>query len=187
MTQQLKTMDRAAQRLINNEGADQADERERTIAVEAQAFGMQLAVLVCWLGALLLAVIGQLGAPTALILAPLIPALGALWYSRRRGVDSYALMARAALGRTLGWTGFYAVVLVATVAALVHRAYFGEGLVPLSLSVEIVGDDLQRVAAISAVIGAGVGGLLSMAWMSLIVWRQRRRSHREEAEALELD
>lgn len=95
MTQQLKTMDRAAQRLINNEGADQADERERTIAVEAQAFGMQLAVLVCWLGALLLAVIGQLGAPTALILAPLIPALGALWYSQRRGVDSYALMGPA--------------------------------------------------------------------------------------------
>lgn len=185
MTKRLSFIDRGAQRLVDSDGADHGDERERAIVLEAQAFGMHLMALVSWLGALLLAVVGQVGAPIALILAPLIPALGSLWYSRRRGVDSYALMARASLSRTLGWTAFYAVVLFATIAALIHRLFFGDGLLPVSLSVEIVGEDLQRAAAISALSGAGIGVLVSMAWTSLIVCRRRRRAKR--AEALELD
>lgn len=187
MTQELKITDQAAQRLIDSEGADQADERERTVGLEAQAFGMHLMILVCWLGALLLAVIGQLGTPIALILAPLAPALGTLWYSRRRAVDPSAVIARAALGRTLGWTAFYAVVLFSTIAALTHRAYYGEGIWHFTVTFDVVGDDLQRAMATFAVIGAGIGVLVSMAWMSLIVWRQRRRAQRDEVEALEFD
>ena len=67
---------------------------------------MSLMILVCWLGALLLAVIGQLGTPIALILAPLAPALGTLWYSRRRAVDPSAVIAPAPVPPWAGpWDG----------------------------------------------------------------------------------
>lgn len=96
-------LDRAAQRMIESDGADYGDERERTVAMEGQAFGMQLAVWVCWLGALLMALTGQLVAPLALILAALLPVLGSNWYTRRRGMSSYALISRAPMGAP--WAG----------------------------------------------------------------------------------
>lgn len=188
MTQQLNFADRAAEHITSVTNAlEHADERERTVALEADAFGMQLSVLVCWMGALLLAIIGLVGAPIVLVLAPCVPALGSLWYARRHQVSAYRLTARAPLGSTLTWTGFYAVLLFATIAALIYRLYTGEGLLPLSISVEVIGEGLQQAMAIGGLIGAGLGVLVALGLMSLIVWRQRRRAQREEVAALDLD
>lgn len=180
MGTKLNFMDRAAQRVINSDGADCGDERERSVVMEAQAFGMQLSVLVCWLGALLLSLTGQLVAPLALILTPLLPVLGSNWYTRRRGMSSYALISRAPMGRTLGWTLFYGVVLFLTIAAMTYRAYFGEGIWNFTVRIEVVGDELQRVVAASALVGAGVGVLVGTAWMRLIVWKQRRTALQQQ-------
>lgn len=173
-------MDRAAQRMIESDGADYGDERERSVAMEAQAFGMQLAVLACWLGALLLSLTGQLVAPLALILAPLLPVLGSNWYTRRRGMDSYGLISRAPMGRTLGWTLFYAVALFLTIAAMTYRAYFGEGILNFTVNIEVIGEDLQRVIASSTLVGAGIGVLAGVAWMGLIVRRHRREGAQQQ-------
>ena len=173
-------LDRAAQRMIESDGADYGDERERTVAMEGQAFGMQLAVWVCWLGALLMALTGQLVAPLALILAALLPVLGSNWYTRRRGMSSYALISRAPMGRTLGWTLLYGVVLFLTIAAMTYRAYFGEGIWNFTVRIEVVGDELQRVVAASALVGAGVGVLVGTVWMSLIVWKQRQTALQQQ-------
>lgn len=171
--------DQAAQRLLDHDGVDHADERERAVASEGLAFGMQLSVLVCWLGALLLAVLGQVAAPVVLILAPLLPALGAHWYAARRGADMYTLMARAPMARTLGWALCYGVVLVLTIAALTYRIYSGQALLPLEIRIEIIGQGLQQAMAVGALIGAGLGLLAGLAITAWII--HRRRIHRHTA------
>ncbi|WP_300344456.1 hypothetical protein [Nesterenkonia sp.] len=177
MSQRPGSMDHAAERLLLS-GVEQADERERAVSMEAEAFGMQCTVLACWVGALVCAVLGQITAAAALVLVPVIPGCASLWYASRRGVNSYALLARAPLTQTLGRSLFFSVLLALTVAALVYRVYYGVPLVDFHLHVEVVGEDLRRVMALLAVLGAAVGVLVSMLWLSIVVWVQRAAERR---------
>lgn len=176
-------LDRAAERLVNMDNADYADERERAVYLEAQAFGMQLSLLTCWLGALFFALFGQILAPLALLLLPLIPVLGARWYGHRRGVSEDRITARGPVLKTLAWTGFYGLLLLATSLAMIHRAYYGQGFWEPAVTVEVVGEELQNAMVVGAVIGlplAAVVGVLMQGWT---VWSERRKERRELEEA----
>lgn len=183
MTRKTSFADRTAEHLINTDGVGYGDERERNIALEAQSLGMQLAVILSWMGALLLALVGQIGAPIALLVAPLMPGLGVMWYSKRRGVDSYLLMSRAPLPHTLGRTAVYGLILFLTIAALTYRTYFGEGLLDINIQIEVVGADLQRAMASFALLGTGLGVLVALGWMWLLIWSRRRRDRDERTRA----
>lgn len=63
---------------------------------------------------------------------------------------------------------------------MTYRAYFGEGIWNFTVRIEVVGDELQRVVAASALVGAGVGVLVGTAWMRLIVWKQRRTALQQQ-------
>lgn len=182
MNRRTTVVDKAAEQLVNMDNANYADERERSVYLEAQAYGMQLATLTCWFAALVLAFFGQLLAPLALVLAPLIPALGSQWYANRRGVNPFRLMARGPAAKTLAWSGFSGLLLFGISAAMVHRAYFGEGVIDFSITFEVVGDDLQRFMAIAAIICVGVGALGGVLTMGYLIWHNRRIEQRELAE-----
>lgn len=179
MNRRTTVVDKAAEQLVNMDNANYADERERSVYLEAQAYGMQLTTLICWLTALLLALFGQLVAPLALILAPLIPALGVQWYAKRRGVNPYRLMARGPVVKTLTWAGFCGLLLFAISAAMVHRAYYSEGLINVSITFEVVGDDLQRFMAIAVIACVALGALVSVLTMGYLIWHHRRIEQRE--------
>lgn len=178
MSPKVNVVDQAAEKLVNIDNANHADERERSVHMEAQAFGMQLSGLTCWVGALVLAIFGQILTPLVLIILPVIPALGAQWYGRRRGVDHYRLVARGPAVKTLTWTGLYGLLLFTTCLAMVHRAYYGEGLLDYTVTVE-VSEELQEPMAVVAIFGLGLGALVGVLWMGLIVRHQRRQEQKE--------
>ena len=179
MNRRATVVDRAAEQLVNMDNAGYADEREQSVNLEAEAFGMQLTRLTCWVGALLFAVSGQILLPLVLVVLPLIPELGSLWYAARRGVNQYRLMSRGPLSKTLTWTGFYAVLLFGTCMALVYRSLHGEGLVPFSVTVEVIGDELQHALAVGAILGVGLGAVASVLAMGCLVLSHRRSERRE--------
>lgn len=183
-------LDRAAEQLVNMDNANYADERERSVYLEAQTFGMQLSVLACWLGALLFALFGQILIPLVLILLPLVPALGALWYAKRRGVNQYRVTARGPITKTLAWTGFYGLLLFLTCLALIHRAYYGEGVWEApTITVEVVGEELQNAMAVGAILGMGLAAFIAVLAQGWIVWNERRKERREleQAESIEAE
>lgn len=179
MNRRTTVVDKAAEQLVNMDNANYADERERSVYLEAQAYGMQLTMLTCWFTALVLAIFGQLLAPLTLVLIPLVPSLGAQWYAKRRGVNPYRLMARGPISKTMAWTGFYGLLLFTISAAMVHRAYHGEGLLDFSVTVEVVGEELQYAMAVGAIFGLGLGALVGVLATGYLIWYHRRAEQRE--------
>lgn len=179
MNRKTTVVDKAAEQLVNMDNANYADERERSVYLEAQAYGMQLTTLTCWFGALLLALFGQIVAPLALALTPLVPALGSQWYANRRGVNPYRLMARGPIAKTLAWTGFYGLLLFAISAAMVYRAYYGAGMLNFSVTIEIVGEELQYAVAVGSIFGLGLGGLVGVLYTGYLIWHHRRAEQRD--------
>ncbi len=111
-------IDRAAEQVVDTENVALADERERAVHMESQAFGLQAAMFSCLSLALVLAVFGHIGAPLAFIAAMILPALAAGWHGRRRGVDEWELMSRGRAGKLLAWTSFYSLLVVGAAAAM---------------------------------------------------------------------
>lgn len=172
-------IDSAAEQLVNIDNANYADERERSVYLEAQAFGMQLSFLMCWLGALVVAATGHVGASLALIVAPVVPALGAQWFAARRGVSTYRILARGPLTKTLGWVCIQALLLFGTCAALVYRAYYGQGLWHMTVTFEVVGEELQNALTVGAILGLGLAAPLTVIIVLGIIISQRRQDIRE--------
>lgn len=179
MNRRKSVVDKAAEQLVNMDNANYADERERSVYLEAQAFGMQLTMLTCWLAALVFAIFGQVLTPLALIVLPTIPALGAQWFATRRGVSTYRLMARGPVAKTMTWTGFYGLLLFGASLALTYRAYYGEGLVDFAVTFDVVGEELQYALAVGAILGMGLAALVAVLTMGYLMWHHRRSEKRE--------
>ncbi|WP_120003893.1 hypothetical protein [Nesterenkonia muleiensis] len=96
-------------------------------------------------------------------------------------------MARGPVAKTMAWSGFYGLLLFGTSAALVHRAYYGEGLVDFSIAVEVVGEELQYALAVGAILGMGLAALVSVLGMGYLVWHHRRSEKRELEEGKDDD
>lgn len=87
----LNSIDRAAEKLADTRRDSEFDERERAVYAESGTFASTLGILAMLLIALILSAIGHFFAAFAVLIAGMIPELGATWYAMRREVDPQKL------------------------------------------------------------------------------------------------
>lgn len=99
----LNSIDRAAEKLADTRDGSEFDERERAVYAESGTFASTLGILATFLIALILSAVGHFLAAFAVLIAGVIPELGATWYAMRRGVDPRKLR-NTRRSRFIAWT-----------------------------------------------------------------------------------
>lgn len=169
----LNSIDRAAEKLADTRRDSEFDERERAVYAESGTFASTLGILAMLVTALILSAIGQFLAAFAVLVAGMIPELGATWYAMRRDVDPRKLR-NTWRSRFIAW----AAVALSAAMFLVWTVHLvtGRSLIPVEVdpSVQPFGN-----LAITWIF-LGILLLLSL-WMH----RRRREIRRAEASAEE--
>lgn len=159
MTRKPSRLDRAAERIMDLDSPAYGDERERSVFMESNAFGLTVGLYAGLLGAVISAVFGLFLLPTALlVLTGILPSLSALWYARRRGVNPEKLAESAGARSTMLGIVVFGTGMVLTFAAMAYTVFAGQPLLsPLQFNVT-PGEGFLGGMAQGAVVGGMIGG-----------------------------
>lgn len=156
---QQDTWDKLAEAVVRPDSPAYGDERERAVVTEASTFGMQVGTYLCFAGALITALFGNILAPVVLIVAGTVPSYSMIWYAKRRGVDAHALAARASV-RSVGVAlTLVAISLVGSAAAIAFTIWQGEGILP---GLPFAGIELSPYVGVGMAVGAVLGLILAV-------------------------
>ncbi|ROR73966.1 hypothetical protein [Bogoriella caseilytica] len=175
--QQQDSWDKLAAAVVQPDSPAYGDERERAILTEAATLAMQVGSYLCFAGALLTALFGNILAPAVLILAGTVPSYSMMWYASRRGVDAHALAARAPMRSIGGAMALVTLSLVGSAAAIAFTIWQGEGILP-GLPFADIG--LSPYVGVGMAVGTVLG--LTLAILGLAKDRRSARE-RDSAEA----
>lgn len=159
------------------------DERERSVFMESNAFGLTVGLYAGLLGAVIAAAFGQFLLPTALlVLTSVLPSLAALWYAQRRGVNPQKLAESAGARSTMVGIVVFGAGMVLTFAAMAFTVFAGHPLIsPLQFDVT-PGEGFVGGMAQGAVVGGMIGGAAAIiGGVSGYRRANRRRPGYEEA------
>lgn len=165
-----------AARQLRDWQAVQGDEREQSVYNAGGTLGMYTGMYLCFSTALGFALFGHVLVPMVLIILAAVPSLIMIFYSERRGVDAFAILARNQ-SRTVGASNAAGLVLVLLiVAAMLYTTISGAGL----LEFEFAPAWAERLESVGR--GAAQGAVGGYLWAVTLV-RRRRREHEAELTA----
>lgn len=161
------------------------DERERTTFTEGGTVGMYSGMYLSFVTALIFALFGHILVPFVLLVLGTIPAMTALSYAQKRGVDAFAILARTrSIKPSLSGLPTLAVLLLMCGAMLVTTTT-GSGMLEFELS-QAWSDRLGSVGQ-GAAVGAGIGALLGFVGAAWTVRRRRQQQDKDAAEPQDED
>lgn len=165
----LNSIDRAAEKLADTRRDSEFDERERAVYAESGTFAGTLGILAMLLIALILSAIGHFFAAFAVLIAGMIPELGATWYAMRRDVDPRKLR-NTWRSRFIAWT----VTALCIVLFLIWTVHLVTSRTLIPVEVDPAVQPFGNLAVTWTLVG---GVLLLNVWMHL----RRRQIRRAEA------
>lgn len=159
MTRRPGKLDRAAERIMDLDSPAYGDERERSVFMESNAFGLTVGLYAGLLGAIIAAVFGLFLLPTALlVLTMMLPSLAALWYAQRRGVNPQKLAENAGARSTMVGIVVFGVGVMVTFAAMAYTVFAGQPLVSPPQFDVTPGEGFFGGMAQGAVVGGMISG-----------------------------
>lgn len=177
MNSKQTALDKAADRLMDLDSAAYGDERERSVFMEASAFGMTLGIYASLVVAFVTALMGSLAAPAVALLLVGIPSWSTIWYASRRGVDVQSMASRAHRKDQVRTMFIMGGGLVLVAVAMSYTVWSGHGLIPVP-QLDLMADTAGRSLARGATIGGAIGGLLALVMIALK--SRRNPQHRAE-------
>lgn len=156
------------------------DERERATFTEGGTVAMYTGIYLCFGTALIFALFGHILVPFILLLLGTIPAMTAYRYAQKRGVDTFAILARSSRNPALASVSIL-VILLTMSSAMIFTTTAGSGL--LEFELPLTWTDRLNSAAQGAAIGAGVGALLGYGGAAWAVRSERRKTQEAELTA----
>ena len=159
MTRKPSRLDRAAERIMDLDSPAYGDERERSVFMESNAFGLTIGLYAGLVGAFIAAVFGLFLLPvTLLVLTTMLPSLAALWYAKRRGVNPQKLAENAGARSTMLGIVVFGVGMVVTFAAMAYTVFAGQPLISPPQFDVTPGEGFFGGMAQGAVVGGMIGG-----------------------------
>ena len=152
------------------------DERERATFTEGGTYGMYTGIYLCFLTALAFALFGHILVPFILVVLGAVPAGTAYGYAQKRGVDTFAILARSSRKPALANVSILVILLLMS-AAMVFTTTAGSGV--LEFELPQTWTDRLGSAAQGAAIGAGVGAMLGYLAAAWVVRRRRKQLQNE--------
>lgn len=172
--QQQNAWDKIAAAVVQPDSPAYGDERERAVVTEASTFGMQVGTYLCFAGALITALFGNILAPVVLIFAATVSSYSMIWYAKRRGVDAQSLRARAPLRSIGAALALVAISLVGSAAAIAFTIWQGEGILP---GLPFTSIELSPYVGVGMAAGAVLGLVLAIAGLA----KDRRKALEPES------
>lgn len=167
-----------SERIMDLDSPNYGDERERAVVNEAASYGFSVGTYANLVVALVAAVLGALALPAVLLVLTSVPALAAMAWAKRRGVDMEELAARGGpLSRLGPMVVVFAGVLL-TIAAMGFTVFSGHGLVTIpvpDVTGPAVSGGLAGMAR-GAVVGALIGGVGGFVWLLIGLRRRARKA-----------
>ncbi|WP_228529086.1 hypothetical protein [Arthrobacter gandavensis] len=160
----MSRLDRAAEKIMDWESPAYGDERERSVFMESNAFGLTVGLYSGLLGAVIAAGFGLFLLPTALlVLTGVVPSLAAVWYARRHGVNPRQLADNAGARFTMVGIVVFGIGMVLVFAAMAYAVFTGHPLInPLRFTLT-PGEGFVGGMAQGAVVGGMIGGAAAVA------------------------
>lgn len=159
MTRRRNVLDQLADRVMDLDSRAYGDERERAVFTESTTFGLTMGLYAALTSAVVLAVLGQVLLPVALLVITLVPALAAIWYAKRRGVDLSELADRAGARSTMVNVVVVGAGMALAFAAMTWTVWTGHGLVTVPAPDVTPGEGFWGGLVQGAVVGGFLGSI----------------------------
>ncbi|MDN6379626.1 MULTISPECIES: hypothetical protein [Brevibacterium] len=155
------------------------DERERDVILRAYTFGSIVSVYVFFTLGLLFAVIGAGLWTVPIVLGSAVISIAVSSYCKREGIDFTSAAARVAPKRLILSQLVSAIIVILWLIAIVFHQTTGHPLIDVGLGTMLVSS-----SSTSIIIGAAVGGLITIVIMTI---SRRRKIRQAQLEAVRID